>query len=87
MTDLEAMNRRLERIEDLLLSLQSPKKEKYFYTTGEAAERLNKSAWYIRRLCSLGEILAEKHPESGRFLISADEMERLETRRDALDDD
>ena len=86
MADLENIDQRLCRIEDLLQSLKMPTKEKHFYTTSEAAERLNRSMWYIRRLCSLGEILAEKHPESGRFLISADELDRAETRRDALDD-
>ena len=85
MADLGNIEQRLERIEDLLQSLQTPKQQKYYYTTNEAAERLGKSTWYIRRLCSLGEILAEKHPESGRFLISADEIDRIETRRDALD--
>ncbi len=87
MVELEDIAARLERIEGLLESLQMPQKEKYFYSTGEAAERLGLSAWYVRRRCALGEILAEKHPESGKFLISADEIERIETRRDALDDD
>lgn len=86
MANLDNIEQRLERIEDLLQSLQVPTKEKFFYTTNEAAERLGKSTWYVRRLCSLGEIVAEKHPESGRFLISADELHRIETRRDALDD-
>ena len=86
MANLDNIEQRLERIEDLLQSLQTPTTEKFFYTTNEAAERLGKSTWYIRRLCSLGEIVAEKHPESGRFLISADELVRIETRRDALDD-
>ncbi len=99
MADFESIEQRLERIEDLLQSLQTPERiedllqslqtperQKYFYTTNEAAERLGKSTWYIRRLCSLGEIVAEKHPESGRFLISADEIDRIETRRGALDD-
>jgi len=82
--DLESIERRLERIEDVLASLKLPRKEKYFYSTGEAAKRLGLSKWYVRRLCSLGEIAAEKHPESGRFLIPAKELERIETRRDAL---
>ncbi len=84
--ELANINERLGRIEEVLTLLQMPKREKHFYSTSEAAEQLGKSTWYIRRLCSLGEILAEKHPESGRFLISADELERVETRRDALDD-
>ena len=86
MNQLERLSQRLERIENLLESLEMPKREKHFYTTREAAERLNLSNWYVRRLCATGEILAEKHPESGRFLISADELERIETRRGALDD-
>ena len=86
MNQFEQLNQRLERIENLLESLKTPRPEKHFYTTREAAERLCLSSWYVRRLCSTGEILAEKHPESGRFLISADEVDRLETRRGILDD-
>lgn len=86
MDALEQLNQRLERIEGLLESLSMPKTEKIFYTTTEAAERLGLSKWYVRRQCSLGEILAEKHPESGRFLISAEEIERIESRRDVLGD-
>lgn len=85
MTELQNIEERLARIEDVLLSLKLPKREKYFYSTSEAADRLGLSKWYVRRLCSLGEILAEKHPENGRFLISADELQRIESRRDALD--
>ncbi len=81
----EELAQRLERIENLLQSLHSPKVVRRFYSTTEAADRLRLSKWYVRRLCATGEILAEKQPESGRFLISADEIERLETRRDALD--
>ena len=84
MTELVDLEQRLERIEDILSSLKLPKREKYFYSTSEVARRLSLSKWYVRRLCSLGEIKAEKHPESGRFLISAKELERIETRRDAL---
>ena len=86
MADLEEIAARLDKIEDLLQSLQMPKAEKHFYTTSEAAERLNQSPWYIRRLCATGEILAEKDLDNGRFLISADEINRIETRRDALDE-
>lgn len=83
---IEEVCQRLGKIESLLEALQAPKREKHFYTTKEAAERLDLSNWYVRKLCADGVILAEKHPESGRFLISADEMNRIETRRDALDD-
>ena len=86
MEQFEQLNERLQRIENLLENLATPKKEKHFYSTSEAAERLQLSKWYVRRLCSTGEILAEKHPESGRFLISADEIDRIETRRGVLDD-
>ena len=85
MTELQNIEERLARIEDVLMSLKLPEKEKYFYSTAEAAKRLGLSQWYVRRQCSLGNILAEKHPESGRFLISADELQRIESRRDALD--
>ena len=84
MTELQNIEERLARIEDVLQSLKLPKKEKYFYSTGEVAGRLGLSKWYVRRLCSLGEIKAEKHPENGRFLIPAKELQRIESRRDAL---
>ncbi len=83
---MEELCQRLGKIESLLEALQTPKKEKHFYTTKEAAERLDLSNWYVRKLCADGVILAEKHPESGRFLISADEINRIETRRGALDE-
>ena len=84
MTELQNIEERLARIEDVLQSLQLPKKEKYFYSTGEVAGRLGLSKWYVRRLCSLGEIKAEKHPENWLFLIPAKELQRIESRRDAL---
>ena len=84
MADLESIEQRLERIEETLSQLKLPKREKYFYSTSEAAKQLNLSKWYVRRLCALGEIEAEKHPENGRFLIPAKELERIESRRDAL---
>ena len=82
----EEIAQRLERIESLLIEIRAPQIEREFYSTKEAAERLGLSKWYVRRLCSIGEIVAEKHPDSGRFLISAEELRRIETRRDALDD-
>ena len=87
MEPYEQLNERLQRIENLLEGLSAPKQiEKHFYSTAETAERLNLSAWYVRRMCATGKILAEKHPETGRFLISADEVDRIETRRGILDD-
>jgi len=77
---------RLQRIESLLEGLKMPEREKHFYTIKEAAKRLELSPWYVRKLCAEGLILAENHPQSGRFLISADELTRIESRRDALDD-
>jgi len=81
----EQILQRLDKIEDLLESLQMPRVDRDFYSTNEVAEKLGLSKWYVRRQCATGEILAEKHPESGRFLVSADELERLQTRRDILD--
>ena len=75
---------RLSRIEEVLRSLAIPAKKKHYYSTSEVATRLSLSKWYVRRLCALGEIRAKKHPENGRFLISAKELERIESRRDAL---
>lgn len=84
MTELQNIEERLARIEDVLLSLKLPKREKYFYSTSEVAKRIGLSKWYVRRLCAMGKIEAEKHPESGRFLISAEELQRIESRRDVL---
>lgn len=84
---LEKVLKRLDRIEGILESLQLPKAEKYFYSTGEVAKRLGLSKWYVRRLCALGEIEAERHPENGRHLICAEELERIESRRDVLQAD
>ena len=86
MNNFEKIDHRLERIENLLESLQTPKREKFFYSTNEVADQLNLSNWYVRQLCAKGKILAEKHPESGRYMISADELERVETRRGVMDD-
>lgn len=84
MADLQRIEQRLERIENVLASLKLPQREKYFYSTSEVAHRLGLSKWYVRRQCALGEIEAEKHPENGRFLIPKQELERIESRRDAL---
>ena len=84
MTELQNIEERLARIEDVLQSLKLPQREKHFYSTGEVAGRLGLSKWYVRRLCSLGEIKAEKHPENGRFLVPAKELKRIESRRDVL---
>lgn len=80
------ISQQLSRIEEMLIGMRKQAVERAFYTTGEAAERLGLSKWYIRRLCATGEILAEKHPGSRRFLIPAEELHRIETRRGALED-
>lgn len=76
---LDQILERLARIEDAL----QPLPKKHYYSTGEAAKCLKLSKWYVRRLCSLGEIKAKKHPENGRFLIPATELDRVFSRRDA----
>lgn len=80
----EELTMRLDRIERLIMEMKPSPLQREFYSTAEVAERLGLSKWYVRRLCSLGQILAEKHPDSGRYLVSASELERVETRRDAL---
>lgn len=82
----DELRMRLDRIEKLITEIAPTPIQRKFYSTAEAAKRLGLSKWYVRRLCATGEILAEKQPESGRFLISANEIERIETRRDALED-
>lgn len=80
----EELTMRLDRIERLITEIKASPVQREFYSTAEVAERLGLSKWYVRRLCSLGEILAEKHPDSGRYLVSASELERVESRRDAI---
>ncbi len=84
LVQLEDIRERLVRIEGALQSLRQRNKEKHFYSTGEVAGFLGLSKWYVRRLCALGEIRAEKHPENGRFLIPAKELDRVQSRRDVL---
>lgn len=82
--ELIEIRARLIRIEDVLRTIAAPPPKRHFYSTSEVAERLQLSKWYVRRLCALGEIKAEKHPENGRFLIPERELARIESRRDAL---
>jgi excisionase family DNA binding protein len=82
--ELVEIRERLIRIEDVLRLIALPQPKRHFYSTSEVAERLQLSKWYVRRLCALGEIKAEKHPENGRFLIPEKELARIESRRDVL---
>ncbi|GEM_PF-2115101 len=82
--ELFEIRERLVRIEDALRTIAAPPPKRHFYSTSEVAERLQLSKWYVRRLCALGEIKAEKHPENGRFLIPEKELARIESRRDVL---
>lgn len=82
--ELVEIRERLVRIEDVLRTIAAPPPTRHFHSTSEVAERLKLSKWYVRRLCALGEIKAEKHPENGRFMIPEKELARIESRRDVL---
>jgi hypothetical protein len=68
---IEELCQRLGKIESLLEALQAPKSEKHFYTTKEAAERLDLSNWYVRKHCADGVILAEKYQDCEPQKLSA----------------
>jgi len=84
--ELIEIRERLIRIEDVLRAIAVPAPKRHFYSTSEVAERLQLSKWYVRRLCALGEIKAEKHPENGRFMIPDKELARIQSRRDVFKD-
>jgi hypothetical protein len=52
-------------------------KDRRWYGLQYAAERLDRSTWTLRQLCSHGKIRAEKG-DDGQWRIAADELARLE---------
>ena len=84
---LHDISNRLSQIEAVLQSVDLPSRRKKYYSTSEVARVLCLSKWYVRRLCALGDIKAKKHPANGRFLVPAEELERIQSRRDIFKDD
>ena len=72
---------RLDRIEELLLTLVGQKQQKDYYSTAEVAEILDRAEFTVREWCRLGRIWAEKRA-SGRgrskeWMISYEELQRI----------
>ncbi len=77
----ENVNDRLDRIEQLLMTLVSQKQTKEYYSTAEVAEILDRAEFTVREWCRLGRIWAEKRA-SGRgrskeWMISNEELQRI----------
>lgn len=72
---------RLDRIEELLLTLISQKQHKEYYSTAEVAEILGRAEFTVREWCRLGRIWAEKRPcgrgRSKEWMISHEELQRI----------
>jgi hypothetical protein len=72
---------RLDRIEELLLTLISQKQHKEYYGTAEVAEILGRAEFTVREWCRLGRIWAEKRPcgrgRSKEWMISHEELQRI----------
>lgn len=67
---------RLDRIEEALRLLIQQRTVKEYYSTGEAAELLDKAEFTVREWCRLGRISASKRA-SNEWIISHEEIERI----------
>ena len=72
---------RLDRIEELLMTLVSQKQQKEYYSTAEVAEILDRAEFTVREWCRLGRIWAEKRScgrgRSKEWMISHEELQRI----------
>ena len=69
---------RLEQIEQTLQSLVGQRAAKEWYTTAEAAEILGRAEFTVREWCRLGRVNAEKRRSSKEWIISHEELERVQ---------
>jgi hypothetical protein len=73
---------RLDRIEELLLTLIRQRTVKEWYTPAEAGAALNRAEWTVREWCRLGRINASKRPcgrgNSQEWIISHEELQRIQ---------
>lgn len=74
---IEDQNARIEKQNLEILSRFTPKPNKNFLSVEDAADRLDRSAWTVSRLCNANLIIAFKG-DNGRWRIPADEVARLE---------
>jgi excisionase family DNA binding protein len=73
------LNDRLDRLEELFEATR----DREAFTTHQAAKRLGKSAWTVRRWAELGQIKAQKvlmgrTGRKGEWRISEEEVTRIE---------
>jgi len=72
---------RLDRIENLLLSLVERPAAKEWYTTAEMAKLLDRTEYTCREWCRQGRIIAKKKScgrgKGGEWLVSHGELLRL----------
>lgn len=73
---------RLERIEEMLLTLIDRQQFKDFYSTAEVASLMERAEWTVRNWCRLGRIHAEKigygRGNSEEWRISHSELLRIQ---------
>jgi len=75
------LDQRLDRIEEMLLTLLKQKTVKEWYTVEEIAAIIGKAEFTVREHCRLGRIAAEKRNgrgEFGEWRISHEELTRLQ---------
>lgn len=75
------LDERLDRIEDLLLTLVKQRTVKDFYSIGELAEMLGKAEFTCREWARLGRINAVKvngRSEHGEWKVSHEELTRIQ---------
>ena len=58
--ELQKIDQRLERIEELLIQLLGQRFKKEFYSTSEAARILSRAEFTVREWCRLGRVDAIK---------------------------
>lgn len=80
-TGISEVNRRLQRIEEVLSSLVNQQAIKEWYTTAEVAELLEKAEFTVREWCRLGRIHADKRccgrGSSQEWMIAYQEVQRI----------
>ena len=75
------LEERLNRIEELLLTLVKQRAQKEFYSVAEVAELTGRAEFTVREHCRLGRINAEKRNgrgEYGEWKVSHAELTRLQ---------
>jgi hypothetical protein len=78
---VQLLNRRLTRIEEILSALLEVRTRKDFYSTSEVAEILEKAEFTVREWCRLGRVHALKRStgrgRSQEWMIPDEELNRI----------